>query len=217
MVEIDNRIWLIAQQLTESADEAESSLESGGKVLLFALGLLLMISLLTRSMIRAYQRSRKRSPKKDVKRIRAQADKAMPRTDLTLLDAPASYGRWHAEMNDIARSVEAEIESKLRRLQATIRLADETSERLERAIVESRQILANEDSSSLRSSEVQTKSESDDSSSDGMEHLPAANSIENQINALARANTSAQEIANRLGLALGDVELIMSTQEIPEA
>lgn len=51
-----------------------------------------------------------------------------------LADAPADLRRWHVELEEIARDVRGEIDTKIRLLQAVIRSAAEERQRLEEAI-----------------------------------------------------------------------------------
>ena len=51
-----------------------------------------------------------------------------------LADAPADLRRWHVELEEIARDVRGEIDTKIRLMQAVIRSAAEERQRLEEAI-----------------------------------------------------------------------------------
>lgn len=226
MHEFAFRLGILAEAVEDAADD-QSALSSGAQTLMFALGMMLMISLLTRVMIRAYRRSRRRSPRKDVKRVRVAADKQAARTDTPLIDAPASFGRWHSEMNDVARTVEAEVETKIGRLQATIRLADETASRLERAIQEARTLIRSDspptadESSNLDEGTLEQSEQILDSvrslSNQTHRSVPKPHSarqqdIETKIVAMASEDATAREIAESTGLPVGDVELILSTR-----
>lgn len=137
-----------AQVLTLFADASEEATQASGEsilggftsYLLFALGMILMLSVVLRRMTHVLKRSRRRSPKKQVKEVRAEMDATQARTDSRLIDAPSRYGRWNAEVNDIVREAYAQIDTKIAVLQSTIRLADETRLRLERTMEQASQM-----------------------------------------------------------------------------
>ena len=145
-----------------------------------------------------------------LKKLRTEKD---PR-DLPLLDAPASVMRWQVEMHETARDLKGEIDSKLSALQALIRVADEESCRLERAIAEAVQlgIVAHEDPLL----ELDERGEVSPTVSRVLEDLsditssPQPPAFTQTVHELAEAGKSSSVIAEQIGVPIGEVELVLS-------
>lgn len=100
---------------------------------LLAGGLALMATILVRRVIRLSRRG-KRGPsaRQTVAEVRSELDRYEPRVSSPLLDAPPEVSRWHAEIEQVQREARAEIDTKIRLLQAVIRQADGVLDRWER-------------------------------------------------------------------------------------
>ena len=70
-----------------------------------------------------------------------------PREAMPLVDAPPEIARWHAELLDTSRQLEADIHTRIATLQAVTRAADAQSDRLEKLIAASRAAAADSPSS----------------------------------------------------------------------
>lgn len=105
--------------------------------MLLAGGVSLALMILVRLILRR-QRNRKKvpSPRAQAASCRAELDRAEPRKGTPLVDAPASVARWHAEIHQVGRDIQAEVDTKILLLQATIRNASREAERLEKAIAQ---------------------------------------------------------------------------------
>lgn len=57
-----------------------------------------------------------------------------------LLDAPDDISRWQVEMHDLARELKAELDTKIRVCQETIRQARQEQQRLEVLLEQARQV-----------------------------------------------------------------------------
>jgi predicted nucleic acid-binding Zn-ribbon protein len=107
--------------------------------LLLAGGVSLALMVVIRLILRRQRRRKKSpSPRAQVAASKAELDRAEPRRDTPLIDAPASVTRWHAEMHQVGRDIHAEIDSKIRLLQATVRSASREAERLEKVLAQAR-------------------------------------------------------------------------------
>ena len=97
---------------------------------MFTAGILLMTIILVRRSMRYY---RKRASRSDLSPSSGRLDLTTARR--TLMDAPKEVLRWQVEMHEMARDVNAELDTKMRSLQVLIRMADEATERLQQAIL----------------------------------------------------------------------------------
>ena len=98
---------------------------------LFLLGLALLIVILLRRFYR--YRGRKKGGNQAAE-VQKQGERAEPRSDLPLVDAPPEMTRWHVEMYEVSRDIKAELDSKMLAAQVLIRLADESTVRLQAAV-----------------------------------------------------------------------------------
>ena len=115
-----------------------------------------MIFIVFRRLLRMKRRGRKQpSPHKQVKQFQEEVRQMGPRVATPLVDAPPEIARWHAELLDTARQLEADIHTRIATLQAVTRAADAQANRLERLLAESRATAA------ASSSPAQSESESD--------------------------------------------------------
>jgi hypothetical protein len=112
--------------------------------------------------------------------------------------APESIVRWEVEMQELARDLKAEIDSKMAALGHLIRDADRAAGRLEKALA----------SVSF-----------DDGDSAGAERAPpeprarASEALRDEVCLLADYGFSADDIASRLSTPIGQIELILRLRE----
>ncbi len=101
---------------------------------MFALGVLLLISILFRRAARYYRKVPRSytSSRHTVATTRTSA--AQP-----LVDAPPELLRWQVEMHETARDLKGELDSKMVALQELIRQAELQAERLRATIEEAKQ------------------------------------------------------------------------------
>ncbi len=104
---------------------------------MLAHGIAMMLVILLRRSGRYYhklKRQAKRAAKPTAQQTRREKqmanmfDRASP-----LLDAPSTVIRWQVEMQELARELKAEIDTKMRILQVLVRRSNEAAERLEAA------------------------------------------------------------------------------------
>ena len=117
-------------------------------------------------------------------------------TGRSLSTAPAEVLRWQVEMHEIARELKAEMDSKMRSLQVLVLQAREEADRLQSIL---------DQLTSSRLEEVDCSSVTD---SPAM--LPVFEERRSRIYALADEGESSQGIADRTGVPIGEVELILS-------
>ncbi len=108
-------------------------------VVMFLLAFAVLATVMARSWIRRRGR-RGRSLEAQVGEVRKWADAQLSEGSTPLLGAPADLRRWHVEMEQVARDLRAEIDTKIVLLQATIRSAAEEATRLERAVERAREL-----------------------------------------------------------------------------
>lgn len=107
--------------------------------LLFSGGISLTILILFRLLLRRQRKLRKSpSVQSQLAAHRAELSGFEPRLETPLIDAPREITRWHAELHEVARNIQGEIDTKVRLLQATLRQADRAADRLETLIAEVR-------------------------------------------------------------------------------
>jgi hypothetical protein len=134
-------------------------------------------------------------------------------------EKPLELLRWQVEMHDTARELKAELDSKLSALQALVIMAKRESERLETAIRKAESLdlphpsdslallerlgepMALEDAHALGDAAARLAGDS------AIPDPFAGEQTELALSNLAAKGYSAQEIARRLNLPLGEVEL----------
>jgi len=138
-------------------------------------------------------------------------------------DAPADVLRWQIELYETARDLKAEIDTKFAALQALALLARQESQRLETALAR----VAEVTTPHARHSLAAIESLGDSAQLDNRERLPAVAAqmpthndlrgalFDDNRDLVAVANLadqglSAPEIARRLSLPIGDVELLLN-------
>lgn len=108
-------------------------------ILLFSGGISLAIMIVIRLLVRRQRKLRKSpSVQSQLTSYRAELNRLEPRRETPLIDAPREISRWHVEMHEVARDIQAEIDTKVRLLQATLREANRAADRLETLIAEVR-------------------------------------------------------------------------------
>lgn len=152
--------------------------------------------------------SKIKRPSTNTRRKLDESRKASP-----LLDAPPEILRWQVEMHETARELKAELDSKMSALQATIRMAREESERLEATVARAEQLGISPCADTLAAIEELNGGERSIGCTlpavpmDGSTQISAHRDA---IYQLADQGLAASEIANSIGVPLGDVELLIS-------
>jgi DNA-binding NarL/FixJ family response regulator len=181
---------------------------------MLALGLALLVTILLRRSYRYFGRvSRRQTPAiEHVPRPRAS-------TRERLDDAPKDVVRWQVEMHETARDLKAELDTKISVLRQLVLMATEQQEKLEQSIIRAQELGldrnrdrpasiagASEQSASL----YKRQPTSDDSSLSFGSTAEQFTDRQKHVGRLAREGCSSDEIAQQLGLSLGDVELLLS-------
>ena len=125
------------------------------------------------------------------------------------LDAPAELRRWEVEMHDLARELQAQLDSKIAILQHLVGDAQQQASRLEAAIAHAEQL------GNLH--ERDAKSPSVDGGENNQKRVDAggakagssASRRHAEIYSLADAGLTSAAIANRVGSPIGEIELIL--------
>ncbi len=179
-----------------------SNLSSG--LFLMALAMMIFI-LLRRSHRKLGRRKQDDSPMVRVPRPRQEPSKH------GTLDAPPDVLRWEVQMHETARDLSARLDSKMSALQALIADADRAATRLETAMGQSTGPLP-VDSSPPTQAEALGRSHAADAADNG--HSPSSQRRE-EIYTLADYGLDATGIASRVGIPIGEVELMLSLRDKP--
>lgn len=123
------------------------------------------------------------------------------------LDAPHELRRWEVEMHDLARDLNAQLDTKIGMLEELIRQAAVQAERLESAIDKASGLARPPSEKLAAAPPVTTKAER----IDAPEPRPGASAARRQseIYALADQGLATAAIATRTGCPIGEVELIL--------
>ncbi len=144
------------------------------------------------------------------------------KNSLPLHDAPRDLLRWQVELHEVARDVKAELDTKIRVLQQTIRLAREENDRLESLIRRAIQLDLVSDGDTLQRIErLAAEMAGDFTRPLALDDLPdVASPLEGTlpvtedrrkaIYSLTDSGESAASIADRMALPVGDVEIALS-------
>ncbi|MBP89822.1 MAG: hypothetical protein CMJ64_24460 [Planctomycetaceae bacterium] len=176
---------------------------------IFACGVLLLIFVLMKRS-RRYTRRARRDARTEHNRL------VEPDRDKALIDAPREILRWQVGMHETARDLKAELDSKIGVLQATIRIANEETERLEAAINRAERLGVSACGDTLAEIEriadasVLTTGDLPDPGTSEFATISPLESHRSRIFALADEGCGAQAIAASTGLPCGDVELVLS-------
>ncbi len=195
---------------------AEAIFEEGE--LLFFAGILMFIGVLFRRQMRRKKRKVKRqSPKTQVQEMKKSWDSGASRVGRPLRDAPPEILRWQTEMFDVARELKAEVDTKVALLQSASRLAAEQAQRLELAVERAHQLGLTADRSPLEQIDYlsqQLASGEADLASGPIKGPFFESRSKNREIVLAyyQQGLSPQEIANQTGIAIGEVELTLSSR-----
>jgi DNA-binding NarL/FixJ family response regulator len=185
--------------------------EHTGTILMFG-GIALACYMLMRRSAGRLARSKRDEPSpREIRKQFGQRDKQQP-----LVDAPPDLLRWQVEMHETARDLKAEIDTKLAALQALAIVARREAERLETAIGRAAAISAERPDTLEQIARLAERAAP--SGQPRLEQvvarlpnaacpsLPPAEVIDQ----LTERGLSAAEIADRLSVSLGDVELAQS-------
>jgi hypothetical protein len=135
------------------------------------------------------------------------------------LDAPAEVLRWEVQMHETARELSAQLDSKLRSLRVLIAEADRAAARLEAAAASSSEEpgeAADADSRPATQAEaLRASGMPDEAGGEGAGGAlrPSARRDREEICTLADYGMAAAEIARRVGVPVGEVELILGLRE----
>jgi len=139
-------------------------------------------------------------------------------------DSPPELLRWQVEMHDTARELKGELDSKLSALQALVLIARQESQRLELAIKSAEELetapprdrlariegLAEPKALANSDSLVQVANEMPPLPAEVAADLFVADQRMMEICRLLEKGHPAAEISRRLGLPLGEIELLLS-------
>ena len=128
------------------------------------------------------------------------------------LEAPTDVRRWEVEMHDVARDLQAQLDSKIAIVQQLIAAAAQQSDRLEVLLERAADLQA-----------VPTQREGSPLNDDSSHHLrvdgvvtkagSSASRRHAEIYSLADAGLSSAAIASRVGSPIGEVELILGLRK----
>jgi len=122
------------------------------------------------------------------------------------LDAPADVLRWEVQMHETARDLSGQLDSKMSALQALIADADRAAARLETA-------LSRATAPPLGDSTPPTQADALGPLHTAEDDRSAASDRREEIYTLADYGLDAAGIANRVGLPIGEVELMLSLRD----
>jgi hypothetical protein len=180
---------------------------------MLALGIAMMLVILLRRSGRYYhklKRQAKRAAKPTAQQTRREEqmanmfDRASP-----LLDAPSTVVRWQVEMQELARELKAEIDTKMRILQVLVRRSNEAAERLEAAAARAERLGCVDRRQAVELDSIESLAE-DAAANRSATPSPPVPAYSDQVYAMADSGTNAADIANHIGLPIGDVELVLS-------
>ncbi len=154
---------------------------------LFLVGLAMVIVILLRRSHRKLGR-RKHDDAPMVRVPRPQQERSAHGT----LDAPPDVLRWEVQMQEIGRDLSAQLDSKMSALQALIADADRAAARLETAMGQT--------------------PDPPPTQAEALDPSPASNRRE-EIYTLADYGLDTAGIANRIGIPIGEVELMLSLRD----
>ena len=185
--------------------------DSGWTTGLFLAALAMTIFILLRRTHR-YLARQKRDNSPMVQRPRPEKKQAAHH-----LDAPTDAIRWEVQMHETARELSAQLDSKMSALQTLIADADRAARRLETAMAQSSGQSAPNDrpaSTPPTQAEALRPSHAADERTDRPPAVPASSRHRQQeIYALADYGLDAREIAGRVGVPIGEVELILGLRD----
>jgi hypothetical protein len=189
---------------------------------MFTLGVVLMTVILLRRAVR-YSKGR-RAGADSLGTTKAGAVRDFDR-EQPLMDAPPEILRWQVEMQEMARDLKAELDSKMRALQVLAKMASNESERLERAIARAERLGIAEHGDPLKEIERLADSALDDgpeqagslpAPADTGEGLPGKwAATRKTVYRLSDEGLDAAAIAQEAGLPIGEVEMILNLRPIP--
>lgn len=152
--------------------------------LMFLLGVIIMIGVLMRRYMMRYRRRARQHAAYDTTHTERLLKKS------TILDAPAEVLKWQVEMHETARDLKAELDSKMRALQALMVQAHEQEVRL---------------ADLLRRAHPSASAAS-----------PLADHVRRTIFELADRGMGTRDIASQVGLTAGDIEFALRLRRIGE-
>lgn len=161
----------------------------------FLIPAILVLTLTMFRMLYRYQRRQKRSGSISKTEYQAALTPSSQHTN-----APDNVVRWEVEMQDLARDLKAEIDSKMIALGHLVRDADRAAERLEKA-------LASAPPPTVPSTEDKQFAQAKD---------PENAALREEVYTLADYGFSVHDIASRLATPAGQIELILRLREQKE-
>jgi hypothetical protein len=125
------------------------------------------------------------------------------------LDAPAELRRWEVETHDLARDLQAQLDSKITILQHLVRDAQQQADRLETALARADQVgQPGETSGDASPAEAQLANQRRIDAA-GAKAGSSASRRHAEIYSLADAGLTSAAIASRVGSPIGEIELIL--------
>jgi uncharacterized membrane-anchored protein YhcB (DUF1043 family) len=185
---------------------------------MLGLGIVMMLAILLRRSFR-YQQKLKRQSRKagkpSAKTTRRQEqltnmfDRASP-----LLDAPSTILRWQVEMQELGRELKAEIDTKMRLLEVLVRRSNEAAERLEAAASHAERLGCVERTPAADDDSIESLAEQAaiDRTATPSPTVPACS---DQVYAMADSGNNAADIADYIGLPVGEIEFVLSLRSQP--
>ncbi len=136
-----------------------------------------------------------------------------PSTDSPLADAPPDLLRWQVEMHDTARNLKGELDSKMSALQALVIMARQEIVRLDsllnRAAAVDHQVPSGDDfDDDLDALPISTRSRRE-AMKTWPYGMPGDQQQRSAVFTLADQGNNAKAIADRLGVSIGDIEMIL--------
>ena len=155
--------------------------------------------------IRRYMRRQKKSQS-----VIVRTDRPEPHERGHHIGLPAEAINWEVEMHQTARDLSAQLDSKMSALGHLVREADRASARLETALEAARShVQSPAQAESLEAAET-TDSHPDSTPADGSPGEEATGQrAHEELYTLADYGFDTREIARRLGIPIGEVELIL--------
>ncbi len=175
---------------------------------MLALGIAMLLVILLRRSGRYYQKL-KRKAKQAAKptRRQEQTDNMFNRAS-PLLDAPSTIVRWQVEMQELARDLKAEIDTKMRLLQVLVQRSDEAAARLEAAAAHAQRLGCVDRPQGVDVDSIESLAEQ--AASTRSATPPPMPTFSAQVYSMADSGNNAAEIADHVGLPVGDVEFVLS-------
>ncbi len=180
---------------------------------MLGLGIAMMLMILLRRSFRYHQKLKRQArkaakpparPTRRQEQLTNMFDRASP-----LLDAPSTILRWQVEMQELGRELKAEIDTKMRLLEVLVRRSNEAAERLEAAATHAERLGCVERAQTAEVDSVESLAEQA-AKNRSATPAPPVPACADQVYAMADSGTNTADIADCIGLPVGDVEFVLS-------